>query len=320
MSARVVVIGFGLGLNQRLHHCDVIKKIPGLILHGIYDLDVNRCMEASEFYNVRTYLNIEEVLSDDEVNVITVATPSHNHAEVALRCLEAGKHVVVEKPMCLTTQEADALIETALRNGCILTVRYNRRWDGDFLTVKKLIENDTLGQILSLDSSMNTLIKPSNWRAQKNIGGGELYDWGSHLVDQVLQLIHSEPKSVFAFMDSRGWDVEVDTYDRLIIRFENGTVSVIETSNISWIPRPRWYILGEKGNLVYWKGKFQLRTSTEDRELPPQKGKEYEFYTNVSEVLNNGKQLIVKPVEARKVVAIIEAAIQSAQTGEVVQI
>lgn len=320
MSARIVVIGFGLGLNQRLHHCDVIKKTPGLILHGICDLDANRCAEASEFYDVRVYTDIEEVLNDNEVDVATVATPSHNHAEIALKCLETGKHVVLEKPMCLTTKEADALIEASRRNRYILTVRYNRRWDGDYLTVKKVIEDGTLGQIFSIDSSINTLIKPSNWRAQKDTGGGELYDWGSHLVDQVLQLIHSEPKSIFAVVDSRGWGVEVDTYVRLIIRFENGTISEIETSNISWIPRARWYVLGEKGSLVYWNGKFRLRTSAEDKEFLPLKGNEYEFYANVSEALNKGKQLIVKPEESRKVVEVIEAALLSAQTGQVIQI
>lgn len=320
MAARVAVIGFGLGLNQRLNHCDVIKKTPGLILHGICDLDVNRCTEARELYNVRVYPDIEKVLNDNEVDVVTVATPSHNHSDIALKCLDAEKHVVLEKPMCLTTKEADALIEASRQKRCLLTVRHNRRWDGDYLTVKKVIEDGTLGQIFSLDSSMNTLLKPSNWRVQKEAGGGELYDWGSHLVDQVLLLIHSEPKSVFAAVDYRGWNVEVDTYARLIIRFENGTVSEIETSNISWIPRPRWYVLGEKGNLVYWNGKFRLRTSVEDKEFLPIKGDEYEFYANVSDALNKGKELIVKPEEVRKVIALIEAALLSAHTGHVIQI
>ena len=188
------------------------------------------------------------------------------------------------------------------------------------LRLNRKPDEGILGQIYTVNSAINTHIKPSNWRAQKKTGGGELYDWGAHLVDQILQLIPSEPKSIFAIMDNRGWDVEVDTYDRIMIQFQDGTLSEIETSNISWIPRPRWYVLGEKGNLIFSDGKFRLRTAKEDREIYPQKGNENEFYTNVSEVFNHEKELIVKPQESRKVVLLVEASIRAAQEGKVIEI
>lgn len=320
LESHLVVVGYGLGLNQRLQHCEAIRRNKGLRLYGICESDDVRRGEARRDYGVLTYAAVDDVLADDQVDAVVVATPNESHAPIALRCLEAKKHVILEKPMCLTTAEADSLIEASRRQGCLLTVRHNRRWDGDFLTVKEVIQNGQLGKIVVLDSAINTLYRPSDWRAQKSRGGGEFVDWGCHLVDQVLQLVPSAPVSAFAVMASCGWDVEVETYCRLILRFENGTTSEVETSNISWLPRPRWHVVGEKGSLSFWDGKFRLRTEGGDKDIIPAKGNYNAFYANVSEAFNEGKDLLIKPEEVRRVIFILEAAFLSAKTGQAVSL
>ncbi len=307
-------------MNQRLHHCDMIRKTRGLNLAGIFDARKESQEEARRCYDVRIYASLDEVLADPRVDAVVIATPSESHAPLGLRFLEAGKHVVLEKPMCLSTSEAEALIETSRRCGRLLTVRHNRRWDGDFLTVKSIIDEECLGKIYVLDSSLDALIRPSGWRAQKESGGGWFVDWGCHLIDQVLQLARARPVSVFASISSLAWDVDVETFARVLIQFENGVLSEVQTSNVSWLPRPRWYILGEKGSLVFWEGKFLVQTALEYREILPLPSRYDEFYANFSKCLNEGEDLLVKPEQVRDVIALIEAAFLSARTGQTVRL
>lgn len=295
---------------------DVIQRTAGFRLYGICDPEVACREEAVRLYGVRPYATIEQVLSDDDVHAVVVATPTQTHAPLALRCLEAGKHVVVEKPMCLTTREADELIEASRRKRRLLTVRHNRRWDADYLAVKDVIAQGLLGTVLVLDAAFNALIRPSGWRARADMGGGELVDWGCHLVDQVLQLMPAAPRSVFAHIDSRGWDVEVETYARLWLKFADGAIAEIEASNISWLPRPRWHVLGETGSLVYSQGRFRLRTNLEDREFAPPASQDMAFYAGVAEALKDGKEPPVKPEEVRRTIAVLEAAFVSATSGQ----
>lgn len=317
---RMVVSGVGRGMNQRLHHCDVIRKTQGLSLYGICEPEKSCREEVCRYYDVREFSSVEDVLADNRVDAVAIATPNDTHADLAVRCLEAGKHVVLEKPMCLSTSEADAIIQASRRTGRLLTVRHNRRWDGDYLTVKSVIDEGHVGRVQVLDSALNALIRPSGWRVQKTMGGGWFVDWGCHLIDQVLQLVPSRPVSVFAAIASFGWEVEVETYARVVLRFENGTISEVETSNVSWLPRPRWYVLGDKGSLMFQEGAFRLRNAFGEKEISPHKSSDHEFYANFSECLNDGKELAVKPEQVRQVIAVIEAAFRSSETGQVVQL
>ncbi|MBM3285671.1 MAG: Gfo/Idh/MocA family oxidoreductase [Candidatus Aminicenantes bacterium] len=316
----LVLVGYGMGLNQRLHHCDAIRKTRGLNLAGIFDTRKESQEEARRCYDVHIYASIDEVLADPRVDAVVIATPNDSHAPLGIRFLEAGKHVVLEKPMCLSTSEADDLIETSRRCGRLLTVRHNRRWDGDYLTVKSVIAEECLGKTCVLDSSLDALIRPSGWRAQKESGGGWFVDWGCHLIDQVLQLVPARPISVFATIASPAWDVKVETFARVLIQFENGVLSEVETSNVSWLPRPRWYVLGEKGSLIFLEGKFLIRTALEHREILPLQSRYDDFYANFSECLNEGEDLLIKPEQVRDVIALIEAAFLSARTGQAVRL
>ncbi|HID11294.1 MAG TPA: Gfo/Idh/MocA family oxidoreductase [Candidatus Latescibacteria bacterium] len=320
MCINVVVVGYGRGFNTKYYHCNTIRSIPGLELYGCCDLDRKRRNEARSEFGVKIFSCLEEVLEDPKVDLVVVATPNDTHAEIAIGALEAGKHVVTEKPMCLSVREADEMIEASRRNRRILSVRQNRRWDTDYLTVKKVLDDGILGEVFSIDSAMDMFVRPGGWRAKKEAGGGFLYDWGCHLLDQVVQLVNSRPKLVFADLQTRVWDVGVDTHALVITKFEDGLLAGIEVSNVSWLGRPRWHIRGEEGALIYQGGRAIVRTSRGEVEVQNVVGNPKGFYENISAVLNLGEELAVKPEEAKSVIAIIEAAFASAGTDSAVMV
>lgn len=320
MSVNAVVVGFGLGFNTRQYHCQAIRRTEGLALHGICDVDPDRRGEAARDFGARVYERLEDVLGDGRVGLVVVATPNPDHAGQAVAALDAGKHVVVEKPMCLTTAEADAMIAAARRNRRLLTVRQSRRWDTDFLTVRNVLEQDLLGQVFSIDSALNMFMRPSSWRAEKSMGGGFLIDWGAHLVDQALILAGSPPARVFAILESRLWGVDVDTHARVLVGFRNGLQAEVEVSNISWLPRPRWHVRGERGALVYRGDQARVRTEDGERPVPNLVGNLHAFYENVAAAVNGGAEALVRPEQIRTVIAVLEAAQRSAERGEAIRL
>lgn len=320
MSINTVVVGYGKSLNTKLFHCNAVMATEGITLYGVCARNPIYREEVERNYNCKFYTSFDEVLKDDQVSLVVIATPSYLHAEMVLQALNTRKHVVVEKPMCLKVSEAEAMIKASKRHNKLLTVRQNRRWHSDFLTIKNVLLEEKLGKIFLLNIVYTDLLKPSGWRRERDKGGGVLYDLGSHLIDQTLQLILSEPVTVYAIIENWGWDIESETYARLILRFQTGVVSDIELSHISWISRPRWYALGEQGSLSYEKGVIHLRTNNGESEAAPAAQDQRDFYQNVSDVLNRGAEPAITPQQIRKVISIIEGAFLSAKTGKVVDL
>jgi len=169
LSANVVIIGFGMGFNPKQYHCSIIETTKGLNLYGVCDIKPDRLKEAQKEYQIKTFVSFDEVLDDDNVDLVVIATPHNTHAPMAIKALDAGKHVVTEKIMCLNTQEADAMISASKRNQRLLSVRQNRRWDPDYLTVKKVIDDGILGDVFSIDSPLLTcILNPMTGERKKN--------------------------------------------------------------------------------------------------------------------------------------------------------
>jgi len=320
MSMNTVVVGYGKSLNSKLFHCNAIKATEGLKLYGVCAKNPMHKEEVKRNYNCKFYTSFKKVLEDDKVNLVAIATPSYLHAEMILQALNAKKHVVVEKPMCLKVSEADEMIKRSEHQNRILTVRQNRRWDPDFLTMKNVLVEEKLGKVFLLHIAYTDLLKPSGWRKEREKGGGVLYDLGPHLIDQALQLILSEPVSVYAFMGNWGGSLNTDMYARLLLKFQSGVFTDIELSHISWIPKSRWYAQGDRGSLSYKNGMIYLRTDAGESAVTPVPSDQGGFYQNVSDVLNRDAKLAVTPHQISKVIRIIEAAFLSAETGKVVDL
>ncbi len=336
MNAAVV----GYGFAGKCFHSYLIGLAEGLNLYAISTRDPGRRAAAAADYNVKTYPDIDELLKDDNVDLVVIATPHDTHAELVIKSMDAGKNVVVDKAMCMNTAEADAMIEASKKNNVMLSIFQNRRWDGGYLTVKKAIEDGILGDVFLIQATVLGYGPPRSWRGVKKQVGGQIYDWGAHLVDQALRLVPSRVDTVFCDTQHRKWDIDIESHFNCIIRFENGVSYGIELSNICRIRKPRWFVLGDLGTLskpgldpqeaAMIKGNIdaseenpenrasvitEVNGEVKEITLETIPGNWKAYYQNISDVLNKGAELAVKPEEVRENMRLIDAIVESAETG-----
>ncbi len=334
----VGVIGYGYA--GRVFHCPLIAHTEGLQLAAVSSRDPERREQAYQQWGVRVYTQPEELLEDDRIELVVIATPHHTHYPLARMALQAGKHVVVDKPFTLTTAEADALIAEARRRQLLLSVFHNRRWDGDFLTVRQVVEQGVLGEVWLVESCVGRYGHSSRWRTQREAMGSLLHDWGAHLVDQAL-LLMGTPRQVMAWRHFRVWEREVESFIRAVLDYGEGRTFTVEVNYLRAAERPRWYVLGDQGGLVQHGLDPQERAlaagdlslaqemseqrarlwrregdQIDEQELEVVPGRWDAFYRNIAGALLHGEELAVKPEEAREVIRLIEAALQSAERGE----
>lgn len=279
---------------------------------------------AEENPGIRTYVDYKELLKDSDVDLVTVILPHNLHAEVSIACSEAGKHVIVEKPMCLSSAEADAMIAAAKGAGKMLSVYQNRRWDGDFNTIKKAIYEGLIGDLVSIELSLGGYGKPGDWwRSDKAIAGGILFDWGAHCIDWTLALVRSDVAGVFGHLYNGAWpSASIEDHGCAIIKFKNGALAEITVSQIASIHRPMWRILGTRGGMTcHWGEPVTVKVDHEGHlaefKLDRGQDKWEGYYANIADHLYRGAELICKPEESRRVIAIIEAAERSAASGKI---
>jgi scyllo-inositol 2-dehydrogenase (NADP+) len=329
----------GMGRSGWELHAEPLKTIPGYKLVAVCDQSQARLDMAARTFGVRTCMDPLALIRDPQVDLVVIAAPSNLHAPLTLASLEAGKHTLVEKPMALTLQEADAMVAASVKAGRLLTVFHNRRWDRDYQMVKAVVRNGVLGDLLTLDSRVMTYgpewtsygvpeFNPQ-WRIQKAHGGGFLADWGPHLVEQLLDLTGQWPDTVTCQLRAQIWAKEVEDYFHMRLTFPSGLLATLEGSNNARTPLPRWFVSGREGTLVAegsW-GKWtdmQIRASVAGMPAdlsprgmgPSSGGQSYDvgdelsarFYGDLAEALTQRRPPAVTAARARNVMAILEAA------------
>ena len=243
---RVGVVGFGLA--GRVFHAPLVSSVEGLELAAVMERTSNHA--AERYPGIKICRTLEELLKES-IDLVVVATPSGTHYEVARRVLEAGKPVVVDKPMCTTSEQIAELMQLAKSLGLALFPFQNRRWDGDFLTVRRLLQEGTLGRVVSLESRMdrwNPGATRTVWKDEPGSGGGVLLDLGTHLVDQALTLF-GDPVAVAADV-LRERDGE-GANDAFSIRLRYSALRVTLGANALSSPAgPRFHLRGTRGNFL----------------------------------------------------------------------
>jgi predicted dehydrogenase len=251
-SPGVIGVGIvGYGLAGRLFHAPYIDAVDGLRIRAIATSNPERRAQAlSDHPDGEVVGSVDALLARPDVEVVVVVTPNRSHAPIGTQALAAGRHVVVDKPIAMSVPEAEALIEAADRAGRILSVYQNRRWDGDFQTVRSLIADGALGEIDSLEARFErwAAVGPE-WRETAEEAGGPHRDLGAHLVDQSLVLF-GEATRVFAQIDSRRPGSRVEDSVFVAMDHASGVRSRLWTSLIAVRTGPRLRVRGLAGEYI----------------------------------------------------------------------
>ena len=344
-AARVAMIGYGaIGFE----HGTAISQVPGLEYALVCDRNEERLAIAQQaFPGVQTCLNLEQVAEDPSIDLVIVSTPPNTHAAITMQMLQAGKHVVSEKPFCLTTSEAGAMIQLAHERQLALTVYQCRRWDADFLAIQQIVQRGTIGEVFHMETFIGGYAHPCDyWHSHEPISGGVFYDWGSHYLDWILQLIPEQVVTVRGVEHKRVWhDVTNADQSSVYLRFAGGQEAEFLHSDIAAALKPKWYILGEQGAIVghwrqelvktrRWSGDLIEQRLAPSEALPALSiftrdlsGAIHEqhvtlpptplnpFHRNLANHLHSGEPLAVPPEESRRNIMVMEAAKRSAERG-----
>jgi scyllo-inositol 2-dehydrogenase (NADP+) len=350
MNGRIRVGVVGYGYAGRLFHVYLVGRVPDLELAAIVARSPEKRALAEAEHGrrgVRIFGNLEDLLASDCVDLVILATPHDTHAALAIQAMDAGKHVVTDKVMSLNADQADAMIAASQRNGVLLSVFHNRRWDWDYLTVKNVLEQRLLGTLYLFEAAAMSYRAPRGWRGDPGVSGGILFDWGAHLFDQALQLVPGRVRSVTADIQRRSWGNGIGSYARVLLRFENDVLYDIEIGNLARVTKPRWFVLGELGGLVKTgdpRGEQEpavvagdIDAAIEDPANRAQVWRDVDgqpsliqvetvrsdwtnYYRNIADALNHRAELLVTPEQVRRVMALFDAASEASTTGTSLQV
>lgn len=312
------ILGYGPAFNMGRNHANWIDSTPGLKTIAMCDINPERVEAAKrELPHLKGYFtDLSDMLKMEEIELVVNVLPHNLHASTTLKCLDAGKNVIVEKPFCITTKEADEMIERAHSFGLMLSVFHNRRWDPDYLLIKDIVNKGLIGEIFHIECGISSYNHPGfSWRSDKNISGGILYDWGAHFLYWILDLVNSKVCDIKGELKKLVWhSVTNEDYGEIYMKFENGVTVDFVISSISSVPKPKWRILGTKGaiemtapdeiKLVSYVSGIRQEGNIKIPNTYFENWKQY--YRNIADHLLMGEELIIKPEDARRVIAILE--------------
>ncbi|HEU4327219.1 MAG TPA: oxidoreductase [Roseiflexaceae bacterium] len=241
---RVGLVGYGFA--GRTFHAPLIAATPGLQLAAVATSGPERA--RADWPEADTVPTSEALLARGDIDLAVIATPNHTHAPLACAALDAGVHVVVDKPFTITVEEARELEARAMRAGRLLSVFHNRRWDSDFLTLRRLVEVGELGELALVESRFDRY-RPEvrqRWREQSGPGSGLWYDLGPHLVDQALALF-GRPEALWADIAAQRPGAQTDDYFQAVLRYDRLRV-VLRASMLAADPGPRLAVYGTRGS------------------------------------------------------------------------
>jgi predicted dehydrogenase len=328
-SVGVGLIGYG-AIAQA--HAASITATAGLTLAGICDVSQARREAAADDWSVRTHARAEDLLEDPDVGLVVVGTPPSIHADSVMAALRAGKHVVCEKPFALRVEEVDRMIDSAAARDLVLTVFQSRRWDPDYLALREVVCSGAIGEVFYMESFIGGHDHPCDyWHSHEPISGGTIYDWGSHYFDWILQLMPDTVRTVSANAHKRVWhDVTNSDQVRVDLTFAGGAQASFLQSDIAAARKPKWYVLGTQGAVVgEWQADavpadFPARVKifrpgaagvAHEEALALAPRDEHGFYRNLADHLAWDEALAVMPEQARRTVAVMEAATHSILRG-----
>jgi len=337
------------GMSGEVFHAPLIHAHPGYELTTVVQRSKNTA--TVHYPSCKIVRSVDEAIADPAIELVIVNTPNELHFPQTVQALQAGKHVVVEKPFTVTIKEADDLIALAKKLNKTLTVFQSRRWDGDFLTLKKVIENKWVGRIVEFEAHYDRFrnyIEPNSWKEEAGVGKGILYNLGSHMLDQVVVLF-GMPREVDARIGTQRTGGRVDDFYDIRLTYEGLNV-IVKSSYLVREQGPRYQLHGTEGSFITSSNVDPQEQALKEKKIPGSAGwgtlpKEnwsrlnttinglhiestietipgdyLGFYQNLYEVIREGKTLAVMPEQSRDVIKLIEAAYESNKTRKAVRV
>ena len=336
------------GMSGKVFHAPILAHHQGFQLTKIVERSKN---EATKIYpDITSVRSFDELLLDDNIELVVVNTPDPTHFEYTRKALDAGKHVVVEKPFTQSIGQGEDLINLSDKKNRILSVFQNRRWDGDFLTVRKVIENGWLGRLVEFESNYmryRNYIQPDTWKESLVQGIGLTYNLGSHMIDQAVALF-GMPDAVWADIGNLRTGTEIDDYYHIkliypeikvtlkasyLVREEGAryTLHGVNGSFLKYGLDPQEEMLKQGGNpsMHDWGKEPESQWGILNTEMnglhirgkvETTPGNYAAYYDNIYDVIRHRAELEVTPKQALNVIQIIEAAMESGRSGQCVKI
>lgn len=345
MRYKLAVIGYG-GMGE-WHHKNIMERVSEIEVIGAYDIREERREKAVE-NGLKVYESLEALLLDEQIDIVTIATPNNVHKEISIAALKAGKNVICEKPVMMDAKELEEVMLIQKETGKLFSIHQNRRWDKDYRIVKEIKEKNLLGKPYYVESRVQGSRRAMHgWRNHAINGGGMLYDWGVHLIDQILYLFSGKVVEVYGCLLSV-YSEEVDDNFKAMIKFETGEVASIEVATNCFINQPRWHMSCTDGTAVVedWScaGKMvSLHTdeqmqwgdeivyteagptrtmaprpvhTTKEDALPDVVTDWSDYYKNIVGVIEGKEALIVTPEQALRVMRVIDQLFESNRTHQ----
>ena len=348
MDTRFGIVGFGF---MGPIHLQMLSEMDGAQVTAVCDIDSEPLENVPE--SIKTYTNALAMFQDKNVDVVLIAANNDQHKHLVIEAARAGKHVLCEKPVALSVSDLDEMEAACKEAGVTFTVHQQRRFDIDFRTVKSVFDSKTLGDVYTIKSSLYGFNgNMHDWHIYPEQGGGMLYDWGVHLIDQMLWMIPGKITSVFA--DLRNViNKDVDDYFKILLHFESGIMAEIELGTYylsdkeDWFER-HWFVGGNKGTMYGdgfngCKGAIVRTTelltsvSTGKRSMsaagptrsfgpppegrivsepvPPATTKHSDYFTNYLRALRGEEEMLVTIPHVRRVLKLMDAVRESAKNG-----
>ncbi|NQZ70989.1 MAG: Gfo/Idh/MocA family oxidoreductase, partial [Lentisphaeria bacterium] len=335
----VVVIGYGF--SGKSFHSYLVSLVDDLELYGIASRNPETRERIVAERSCKAFASYDDVLDDPQVDIIVLATPNNTHADMAIAALNKGKHLVTDKVMCLTLADCDRMIQCAKENKRHLFVFQNRRWDGDYLTLKDAMDKGELGDVRSIEMAWQGFGAWGGWRGEKASGGGKLYDLGAHIIDQICMLFPEPIDSVYAKLhyDLPVTDTESQAY--VTINFKGGRTGICDTSSLAAISKPRMAAYGTKASFIKYgldpqekamidetidaaveaeENYARIHDGTVEIIRPTLAGRWRNFYENVADVITNGAESAIQLGTNRRAMSVIDAAFRSHEEGKLIHL
>ncbi len=321
---RCGVVGYGGAFNMGQTHLNSMIRNRRMEVAAVCELDPSRRKVAAEdFPGIKTYARVGDMLRGADLDLVTIITPHNTHAALAVQCLSAGVHVVCEKPLAITSREVKDMIAAAKRNKVMLSTFHNRRWDGDFQTLRDLVRKEKIiGRVHRIEAGFYGYGPQGNWwRSDRKISGGAIYDWGAHFTDWILNIVPEKVDWVSGYqVKNKEWKgYSNEDHSEYSLRFSGGCLATLTMSNLSMSTRPRWRVLGEQGSIEDVGGKFLVKTMVNGRQMSTEvdfaQSNWHAYYENIYRHLQGRAKLIITPESAARVIGVLEAANVSAGRG-----